>query len=69
MRRLIGLLMILALILTPLLGIGAFLIAADIISQVQTTVSTRVDAITYRLSQTEAVIDAWTVSCCIALIA
>ena len=57
MRRLIGLLMILAILLPLPLGALTVITARDILGKVQTTVSTRVERINDKLAQVETTIN------------
>ncbi|MEO8397329.1 MAG: hypothetical protein ABI700_30310 [Chloroflexota bacterium] len=57
MRRLIGLLMILAILLPLPLGAATIVTAHDILDKMQTTVSTRVDHINAKLSQVETTVN------------
>jgi hypothetical protein len=57
MRRLIGLLMILAILLPLPLGAATVITAHNILDQMQTTVNTRVDHINAKLNQVETTIN------------
>jgi hypothetical protein len=57
MRRLIGLLMILAILLPLPLGAATVITAHDILDKMQTTVNTRVDRINAKLSQVETTVN------------